>query len=140
MPLLLAAPKIAGLLPARVGTPEPPVTFSHENPGFAALPESTRAKLFEAVAGLLDAAAECLLTGADEVILLHAEALVRNAVLGEGSMPPRARQKRADRHAAVRDYLAGSEARMAARYAEIEADVEAMSQAYGIPRRAVRHD
>ncbi len=132
MPLLLSAPKIAGLLPANVPSSSATAasdTFTHRNPALANLSDPTREKLFEAVGALLDLAAACLThdpTDLDDMAFIVAEADLRRAVFGVRTMPRRAQQKRADHYANVREYLAGSADRMAAREAELQADMAEM--------------
>ncbi len=61
MPLLLPAPRIAGLLPARCGDPppDPPPNvagFTYNNPRLAKLPPDQRDRLYVAAQTLLDVA------------------------------------------------------------------------------------
>lgn len=68
--LLLPAPKIAGLLPARV---TPPTTFTYAAADFAHIPDTARATLIEMTTRLLDAAIRYVNGAPDEADLFRIE-------------------------------------------------------------------
>ncbi len=91
--LMLPAPRIAGLLPARVAVTsgEPPPApdlsiFTYTHPGLAELPTAQREKLLNGAKVLLDVALDFALNGLAEDALRAAEVLFHRAA---GGQPPK---------------------------------------------------
>ncbi len=87
--LMLCAPRIAGLLPARVPEPEAPPDlkmFTYTHPGLAELPAAERERLLDGAKTLLDVALDFALHGLGEDALRAAEVVFHRAA---GGHPPK---------------------------------------------------
>jgi len=94
-PLMLALPAptpIAGLLPARVPSSEPPpnapVPFIFDRPALADLSAQQREHLYDATNVLLEIAVEFMLGALNEEAIRAAEVLFHRAVGGKSSIRP----------------------------------------------------
>jgi len=91
-PLMLPAPRIAGLLPARVpSSAEPPPDcqpFVFDRPALAELSTTQRASLYEAAETLLDIAVEFMLGTFQEDALRAAEVVFHRAAGGQSAIRP----------------------------------------------------
>ncbi len=106
--LLLAAPRIAGLLPARcaTGQAEAQPTFTYQNARLAEMPTYERERFLSVTCKLLDVAVAFALGDMNEQTLRAAEALFHQTLTGHA--PPRARTPdawRAERDASLLDWL-----------------------------------
>ncbi len=83
--LMLPAPRIAGLLAARVSEPEAPVNndFHYTHPELASLPDEQRERLFNGVKILLDVALDVALHGLGDEALRAAEVVFHRAAGGQ---------------------------------------------------------
>ncbi len=108
--LMLAAPQIAGLLPARVplAAPDP---FIYVNPRLAELPDAQQERLFEAAQTLLDVAVGRALDELNDHALNTALALFRRAVTGRPMRPANPAQYNAEHDATLLEWLASTSRR-----------------------------
>jgi len=94
VPLMLAAPRIAGLLPARVpssAAAEPPPAcqpFVFDRPALAELSTAQRTSLYDAAETLLDIAVEFMLGTFQEDTLRAAEVVFHRAAGGQSAIRP----------------------------------------------------
>ncbi len=92
--LLLAAPRIAGLLPARVPSsevpPEPdaPLRFIFDRPSLADLTDQQREHLYESTSKLLEIAIEFMVGTFNEEALRAAEVIFHRGVGGKSALRP----------------------------------------------------
>src|SRR5436305_10216220 len=76
--LLLSAPRIAGLLPARVDPPPPP-TFSYTNPRLATLSHARHEQIVSSARSLLDAALKVVCGEGSDLELILAQSMFYEA-------------------------------------------------------------
>lgn len=137
--LLLAAPRIAGLLPARAGSDSAPAdTFTYRSTELAALAASDRTRILENITALLDTAIRFVQDKVDISALLFAEDKFHQALSDTARVPPEY-QRRADIQDKISEFMEDAQERIAARYAEIEEETAAMRLAHGLDK-VVRRD